>query len=142
MLGHTTDMLIMLPNTGSVIVLATDICPTKDIALCVFVTPRVERDEVRHEIRQRRTVVAPMRSATAIVATHDHLLLGNKLDVTTRGLESHPNARTLLFRVATFAADITFIAYATCELRATRALCGAVATLATASTLLVHWTDA
>jgi hypothetical protein len=115
MLGHTTDTLIVLPNTDSIIVLATDI-PTKDIAPCVLVTPRVKRDEVRHKIGQRRTIVTPMSRATAIVATHYQFLLSNKLDVATRGFESHPDARTLLFSVATFAADIAFIADATCEL--------------------------
>jgi len=116
MLGHTTDVLVVLPNTDSIIVLAADICPTKNIAPCVFVTPRVERDEVRHKIGQRRTIVTPMSRATAIVATHYQFLLSNKLDVATRGLESRPDARTLLFRVATFAADVAFIADTTCEL--------------------------
>ena len=139
MLGYTTNMLIILPNTGCIILSATDIRATNNIAPCVLVTPRIKRDEVRDKIWQRWTVVTPMRSAAAIITADHNFLLGNKLHVSTRRLESRPDSRAFFFRVATFATDVAFIAYTTCELRATRALCGAVATLATASTLLVRW---
>jgi hypothetical protein len=137
MLWHTTNMLINLPNASSIILSATNICPTNNIAPCILVTPRIKRDKVRHKIGQRRTVVTPMRSAAAIVAAHHNFLLGNKRYVATRRFESRPDARALLFRVSTVAADVALIADTTCELRAARALCGSVTALATARALLV-----
>lgn len=139
---HATVILIVLPNTSSTIMLATNICPTKNIAPRVLVAPRVKRDKVRDEIRQRRAVVTPMCRAAAVVATHHHFLLGNERHVGTRRLESRPDARALFLGVAAFATNVAFIAYAACELRAARALCGAVAALATASAFLVRWAGA